>query len=246
MSGPFEYMTERIRSAPSGNYNRESGNVLFLILIAVILFGALSFAVSSTSRTGSMGIEEESHDMLVSQISQYGVSINTAVQRMAIRGAIERLQFNPPSDFDNLTAPENGVFHPYGGNAVYINNHNKVMDGGGQSIWYFNAEFEIDQLGLAQANSAEGNELIAFLPGILFAVCRAANRKYNIEGIPNITSDVSTRYSMMMDHNYTFPNDEIVLGAAGNNGTDALTGHHFGCFQNNGGEYVYYHVLLVR
>lgn len=57
----------------------ERGNILFMILIAVALFAALSYAVTSSSRGGSKGIGEERARLLASRIVQYGTSIEQAV-----------------------------------------------------------------------------------------------------------------------------------------------------------------------
>ena len=64
-------------------YDSEGGNVLFLILVAVVLFVALSYAVTQSSR-GSGGADKELQDIHAAQLLQYLVSIKQAVTRMQI------------------------------------------------------------------------------------------------------------------------------------------------------------------
>ena len=60
------------------------GNVLFLILIAVALFAALSYAVTSSSRGGGKGISEEKANMGAAAIEQYVAHLRAEVQRLMI------------------------------------------------------------------------------------------------------------------------------------------------------------------
>ncbi len=65
---------------------RDSGNVLFLILIAVALFAALAYAVTSSSRSGGGDISKEKASALASQILNHGIAVRTAVTRMTMNG----------------------------------------------------------------------------------------------------------------------------------------------------------------
>lgn len=62
----------------------EKGNVLFLILIAVALFAALSFAITSSTRTTSGDTSKDKDSLVASQILQHGAAIQNALMRMKL------------------------------------------------------------------------------------------------------------------------------------------------------------------
>ena len=62
----------------------QSGNVLFMILIAVALFAALSYAVTSSSRSGGNNASRESLQIEGAQIAQYVTGIQNSIMRMKI------------------------------------------------------------------------------------------------------------------------------------------------------------------
>ena len=61
----------------------EAGNALFLILIAVALFAALSYAVTSSGRGGS-GIDKEQYSIIAARMVQHFGSMEQAINRMKI------------------------------------------------------------------------------------------------------------------------------------------------------------------
>ena len=71
----------------------QHGNALFLILIAVALFAALSYAVTNSGRGGS-GIDREQAEIAAAQILQYISSIDTAIQRMRVINGCGESEFN--------------------------------------------------------------------------------------------------------------------------------------------------------
>ena len=50
---------------------REEGNVLFLILIAVVLFAALSYAVTSSTRSGGGSVSKDKAKSYAAAIVQH-------------------------------------------------------------------------------------------------------------------------------------------------------------------------------
>ncbi len=60
------------------------GNILFLILLAVVLFAALSYAVTSSMRGGGKDASSESLNLIVSRIQNQGIQMRTAIQRMML------------------------------------------------------------------------------------------------------------------------------------------------------------------
>lgn len=235
----------------SENHNQqtgESGNVLFLILVAVVLFAALSYAVTSSTRTTDETGGSQTDRINAAALVQYPAGIRTSIMRMVVDGvATNELEFNTPADFDNLTDERIAVFHPAGGNATYQVAAPDTLTAGSTGAWSFNMEFEIDNIGSEIANDIGGNDVVAFLPGIREGICRHINREVGLTGpIPDTTADLSAAYSIVMNDAYVEPSAEIILGDLGGNGTESLTGQPFGCFRNNGGDYVYYHVLIER
>jgi len=66
----------------------QSGNALFLILIAVALFAALSYAVTNSGRGGN-GIDRESEAIKLAQINSVISDVQSGVQRLTLRGCKE-------------------------------------------------------------------------------------------------------------------------------------------------------------
>lgn len=224
----------------------EKGNVLFLILIAVALFAALSYAVTQSTQSGGGDAGSETNLINSAQVTQYPSSVRTAALRMVIGGTdISTLEFNPSSDFANCSnSGRRCVFHPSGGGATSTQAPGNVMSDGGAGTWYFNGNFEIVNLGVSQASSFAGNEIIAFLPGVSQALCNRINEELNISSTPAVGTDIESTYEALKDNTNSFPASETVLGASA---TAVLAGQPFGCFQNDtAGEFVYYHVLLQQ
>ena len=66
---------------------KENGNALFLILIAVALFAALSYAVTNSGRGGG-GIDREQNEIEAGVLMQQAQNVETAVTRMRITGGV--------------------------------------------------------------------------------------------------------------------------------------------------------------
>lgn len=243
-----------VKAYDVGARRGEEGNVLFLILIAVALFAALSYAVTSSSRSGSGDAGSETNLVNSAQLTQYPASIRTAIVRMIVGGtAVSSLNFNQPSDFSNLESTAVGVFHPSGGGATYAQAPAALMASGAAGTWHFNASMEIPDIGTA---GADGNDLIAFLPGITLAVCAKINGEYGLPTTPPVlATDVSGDYlDDMIDPDGAagsaapFPTATDVTDIDDGSGT--FDGQPFGCFRNGPvatpGDYVYYHVLVER
>jgi hypothetical protein len=252
-----------IKKYPEENRYKESGNVLFLILIAVALFAALSYAVTQSSRSGGGNTSGETSLINSAQLTQYPASIRTSIIRMLVSGTtVDELNFNPPASFDNLSSTRVGVFHPSGGGAIYSTAPPDVMDSGNQGAWHFNANLEIPEIG---TTGADGNDLIAFLPGITFSVCRKLNEELGITDVPNgddVIPDVAVDLSsagtsdgydgdQLIDSTGPDANNDITFPTASDqpdidDGSTSLDGQPYGCFRNTDGTYVYYHVLVER
>ncbi|PCH99861.1 MAG: hypothetical protein COB76_04755 [Alphaproteobacteria bacterium] len=221
----------------------QKGNVLFLILIAVALFAALSYAVTQSSRSGG-DAGRETNMINSAVLTQYPASLRISVMRLVIEGvAVERQQFNDPEVVgftDRLSA-----FHPDGGGAVYQQTPADIMNDGNPGTWAFNMDFEITGLG-SSAAGISGNELVAFLVGVTQSVCQKINDEASIGGIP-ITVDLSASYVKDQIHSYDFSGvgNVDLDGTAGDAGD--LHGKAFGCFQNTAtGDYVFYSALYER
>lgn len=97
-----------------------SGNVLFLILIAVALFAALSYAITQSSRGGG-NIAKEQAMLKASQIMQWYATAQTNMQRLAIRNNIDvsQVQITNGNSWTHCTSGTNCLWAPEGGDVTY-------------------------------------------------------------------------------------------------------------------------------
>ncbi|HPD82906.1 MAG: hypothetical protein R3D88_03090 [Alphaproteobacteria bacterium] len=241
------------------NRKSESGNVLFLILIAVALFAALSYAVTQSTRSGGGSADREQAILSGASMTQYPAALRTSLIRMILSGtAATELEFNPPSGFGALTTTAQGVFHPTGGGAVYQRGQADLMAGNAQGTWHFNAEFVVPDIGVSTA--VTGNDIIAFLPNVSQTVCESVNSEFAIDttdcalqgstAVPTLLSASATAdvISVDMENGYAFPGAPETLEGNDSGGTcAAFAGQPSGCFYDGtNNQFVFYSVLLER
>lgn len=231
----------------------QRGNVLFLILIAVALFAALSYSVTQSMRGGGDAGDETTR-INITPLINYAVSVRSSVLKMLIEGSdINLLEFNPPAEFANCTAGfRRCVFHPSGGQGTHTEGNPDAMNNGLPGEWVFNGANEINNLGTSNgvdASSPATADLIAFLPGIKQEVCLKINQEQNINLIPIEAGIEFSSASGMVNPNGA--TDTSITGAGATLGlptgtnVDQLDGKAYGCFEQ-GGAYVFFHSLIER
>lgn len=237
----------------------ERGNVLFLILIAVALFAALSYAVTQSTRSGSGDASSETNLINSAQLASYPAGVRTAVVRMVIGGiAVDNLNFDTPANA--TSALEYNVFHPTGGGAVYQIAPKDLLDPGASGEWIYSSKYQIADIGQTTGTDV-GNEVIAFLPLVTRNVCKKLNDEVgittanagNTDGIPGTGDLGATPPGVPAD------TDGMTYAAPGTAGIGSYTatidgelaGQPFGCYRVGAvgpttAQYVYYHVLVER
>lgn len=96
----------------------ENGNILFLILVAVALFAALSYAVTGTSRTTGNTIESEKAKLTQGEIDSYAAAMNTGINRLKLINNCSIIDYTPPTEQGGGDKSCH-LFHPDGGAVSY-------------------------------------------------------------------------------------------------------------------------------
>lgn len=240
----------------------EKGNVLFLILIAVALFAALSYVVTQSTRSGSGSTEREKNILSGAQMTQYPTALRTALIRMVLGGTpLELVKFNDPANFGSVASLNHLVFHPQGGGAGYQDGDGTLSASGSSNlVWYFNGNFQVPGIGTTESSGRGGNEIIAFLPGISNGICKQTNESMGLvftgctmaeSGIP---TGVSALTQSVIDRTITdsYPfNSATSPGAllqGDGGGCAVFTRKASGCFREGAGlqRNVYFSVLMER
>ncbi|MAQ71905.1 MAG: hypothetical protein CL565_06895 [Alphaproteobacteria bacterium] len=226
---------------------QEQGNVLFLILIAVALFAALSYAVSSSQSDGQNADQEKS-TIAASTLVQEITLIKNTIQRMKILNNCtdEDITFVYDNDLDgdldsddkywnlNLPSTECYLFHPDGGNLRF-----PIVDdniGTGSEIIFTGFNW-VDNVG------TPASDLIAITTNITRAACDQINREL---GAPTTNGEPVEEGSNV--ESSTFFGAYIQA-----TGIDGMDGAYDGCFNGTnfggtavGDAYFYYSVLIAR
>jgi len=160
---------------------QESGNALVYVLIAIVLFAALSFTLSRQTDTGEAGeLSDTQIELYATQLISYAAQVKSALDQMKFSGArIDDLDFRGPSDatFNTGTQKDrtNRVFHPEGGgvtkgrlpeDALDSNPHSNPAPG-----WY------LGRFNNVEWTPSAGDDVILAAFQINEAVCAKITRK---------------------------------------------------------------------
>mgnify|MGYP000281739355 CR=1 FL=1 len=187
---------------------KQRGNILFLILLAVVLFAALSYAVTS-QRDGGKNASPEAAKSQASALLQYGALVENTVHRMVMVGGVkpEHLDFKSAGISDsglngntNCLTSACKVFDPAGGGIKAQGTPLSAMGttdvpftAAGNELRYNVLLGEIKNLGTSQP------EILLLIRGLKPEICDAINVA---EGV------------------YTSTNSAIPTDTVGNTGTD--------------------------
>lgn len=228
----------------------QKGNVLFLILIAVALFAALSFAMTNSSRTIS-NPQEESALVESSTIIQFGASISQAVNRMAIVRGVQDTDLcfytgtnNETYNHAGCNDARNKIFHPQGGGVGY---QNPGKDLNASLEWEFTANARLYGAKRNDEGDPDSADLLMLARNFNQTICHKINEKVGIDGIPVDFGDIDI---------FRFDGDYVgsdTIDGCNPNCTDidaspfAARSANYGCFQEEAtGDYIYFHLLLAR
>lgn len=209
---------------------KEKGNALFLILIAVILFAALSYAITQSNRSGG-NPSRETNLIASTTVTQYPSAIRTAITRMLLRGSsIADLDFMLPSDAAFNTAPvTDKVFHPNGGGAVFqnVDPNTVTLDASNdpEGDWTFLKNKVVTNIGTSTG------DVVAVLTNVREGICQRINEQ--------ITGDIAIPASGLSDA-------QAIANAANPFTGTGITGQPFLCVSTSDGNNVYYHVLAEQ
>ena len=233
--------------------HKQSGNALFLILIAVALFAALSYAITQSGRGGG-NISREKAAIAASQITQYGAALHSAVQRMIISGVpVDDQHYEKPgSTVDGyycgpagaVTDKSRCVFYPEGGSMIWECPTEDQVDmsvdsdnsGARLHIWRFRDIHSQDSNGfyikdVGTNTDGTGRDTFAYLRYVHLSVCQQINKGLGLDETPADNSNYADNYAATYDLNAN------VMYAA--------PGAPFACV-DSGGYYSYYHALVEQ
>lgn len=244
-------MTDNTRrftpAVPLARRPSERGNALFLLLIAIALFGALSYAVTHAGRSG--GFDQEKGLLSAAQVTQYPAGLSTTVKRMLKAGVTDgTLTFDPAA-----TGP-GAVFSSQGGGAQVEMPPKDVgdatawrfkttpADGAGRSGWFV--------AGVGD-DGAAGKDVFAFLDNVSPEVCQHLLRGLGLDATPlaeknavDFTGTNEGRPDQTGGASGATSLAQAKQGFAFNAWNDAGNPQTYACVRNGpAGEYVYYHVL---
>jgi hypothetical protein len=213
--------------------NKQSGNVLFLILIAVALFAALSYAVTQSSRGGGNS-DAEIFKAEISRIDNFHSSLRAAITRMRIIKGVELDELDMRAyagasgniwlrnngmatrlENDNCASDDCRVFHINGGGVVPIILDDKVIGLGG-----LGPSAAVSGHGVADSIRIDGigsqdQDIIVVLQGANDDFCQSYNSSRGIIGIPiddrESYEPIESSFSFNDDGSYGYGNNATEL-----------------------------------
>jgi len=155
----------------------ERGNILFIVLLAIALIGALAIAIQSGSNSESAQIDDEGLAIKATEVQRFASELERAVLFIARNEVSESdIRFAHPdahADYGDLSAdsdPTNQVFHEQGGGATYRTPPSSINNG---DSWEFYGNTALPNVGSGAA------DLVAVLPNVTQQFCDKINALNN-------------------------------------------------------------------
>lgn len=227
--------------SPSSLLEQEGGNVLIFILLAIVLIGALTAAIQSTSNH-TANIDKETVILRLTEAQRTASEISRAVTYIMQNGKSESdIRFSSPDadveygDLDADTDKTDQVFHRDGGAAIYPAPPSDINDG---SQWEFYGNTSLPAVG------TDAPELIAVLPNVTQAFCTAINSSLGYSSVQPEDSGtcLNTGSPARFGDSNQFDSSPNTVSEA----TFSITPATQGCVQCADNSYHYFYVLMAR
>ncbi len=237
--------------------NKQSGNALWFILLAIVLLGGLTVLLSRTgSQTEETG-DVERASIYASEIMKYSAGIAGAVQQLLSRGCSEnQISFNDPKHTVSYVNPK-----PAPNNACDIFN----VKGGGMELmpkkeaWRLNASGYIYPhlygvqciygVGSGTTTCTRGEvDLVLQVGSIKKEICLAINSRLGIPMVGNEPpSDVLLGTPFIGEFVDTTNSNDDIIGDMGTASAAGLRGKKAFCMRNTTtGGYAFMQVVIAR
>jgi hypothetical protein len=215
----------------------QNGSAFIIILIAIAMFAALSYAVSQGGRSSGGTLTTEQARSAAQELLSNAEAVKQAVQTLRLRGCTETqisLETSDTPAFANPTAPADNSCHVYdiaGGKVNYLP-LNPIWLEGTYTDWWFSGESAVQDIGTSSP------DLIMMAQDLKPDVCEALNKLLlNQEPTPE-TIGV---------HTDPFGGTYVLLAnGIGDDVGSIYRGKSSGCFGGGGDEYNFYVVLIAR
>ncbi len=249
--------------------NSQGGNVMFVILVGIVLFAALSYAMSQNMR-GNVGmVSDQRADLIATEMLEYGAAMRNAVQRLRTEGCSIMLgmSFHSTNFVDHTKYIITGlpadnrchIFHSNGGGINWRRPPQEAQDVGGIE-YSFNGNLAIRNIGTNWDAVTPAQLAFDLLMGTYVPreVCLKINVKNNIVNpadeptssagaieVPGSNGFVYGAFRQTVDPQYGGFVDNVGLGDPGF--APELNGKNFGCFfSTDTNKYTFYYVLAAR
>ncbi len=215
----------------------EHGNALLYVLIAIALFGALSFTLSRQSRNSDNGtLSEAKAELYATQLIAYARQAQSVIDQMTITGSdIDDFDFVQPGETGfNTGVHIHKIYHPQGGGLSPAN----LPNGAVQQVsstpvagWY------LGRFNNVEWTDSTGDDVILTAYQISRPICEIINDRITGSSfIPTLTGNMS---DFLLDHSTN--NDLNVSDCA------ACEGYLSFCVQNSAQTaYSFYNVIADR
>lgn len=242
----------------------QRGNALFMILLAVALFAALNYAVTSSMRGDGKSASEERMSAALAEIQQVVAAHRAAVNRMILSGVDPTLidpRYTGTAGAGSsgrvnaaCTVPECRLYDPAGGGLTYHNFYGRypelsagVNSGDankpGWSSWGMSG-------GAGDSTKQIGTPKSDLLYNIMVsrAFCDFVNLKMSNAAVDSHTAFGSSSNPSSLAFVTGAPVADSVSGFAGNHGSHINVHGEMGCWYstNSGGVFVVSAPILIR
>lgn len=222
----------------------EKGNALIYVLIAIVLFAALSMIFGRQTGTDeAANLSDDKAALYTTQISAYAAQAKTAIDQMLFSGArLGNLVFTLPSQAGFNTPPNiYKVFHPEGGGlnpGILPGAAISQIDADPPAGWYIGAFNTIDW------TKTSGHDVILVAYQINKKICENLNKKITgSAAIPELVS-ASIKNTMIDDAFHSGANINLTTDPAGTPICAACYKQSALCVKSSGAEiYGFYTVL---